>query len=45
MIHLLKKGHTYIQVDKITNIAGKNGISKHKKVLANISALNEIKQN
>ncbi len=39
------KGHAYIQVDKITNMAGKTEISKHKKVLRNISALNEIKQN
>lgn len=39
------KGHAYIQVDKITNIAGKAEMRKHKKVLCNISALNEIKQN
>lgn len=39
------KGHAYMQVEKITNIAGKNMISKHKKVICNITALNEIKQN
>jgi len=39
------KGHAYIQVEIITNIAGKDEISRHKKVIGNISALNEIKQN
>ena len=39
------KGHAYIQVEKITNIAGKDEISKHKRVIANITALNENKQN
>ena len=39
------KGHAYMQVEKITNIAGKNEISKHKKVIGNITVLNEIKQN
>lgn len=39
------KGHAYIQVDKITNIAGRTEVGKHKKVIGNISALNEIKQN
>ena len=39
------KGHAYMQVEKITNIAGKGEISKHKKVIGNITALNEIKQN
>lgn len=38
------KGNAYVQVDKITNIAGKAEIRKHRKVLNNISALNEIKQ-
>lgn len=33
------KGHAYMQVEKITNIAGKNMISKHKKVTNNITAL------
>ena len=39
------KGHAYIQVEIITNIAGKDEISRYKKVIGNISALNEIKQN
>lgn len=40
-----RKGHAYMQVEKITNIAGKDAISKYKKVIGNITALNEIKQN
>ena len=39
------KGHAYMQVEKINNIAGKDEISKYKKVIGNISALNEIKKN
>ena len=39
------KGHAYMQVENITNIAGKDEIRKHKKVIGNITALNEIKQN
>lgn len=35
------KGHAYMQVEKITNIAGKDAISKHKKVLSNITVLSE----
>ena len=34
-----------MQVEKITNIVGKDEINKHKKVIGNITALNEIKQN
>lgn len=39
------KGQAYAQVQKITNIAGKDAISKHKKVIGNITALNETKKN
>lgn len=39
------KGNAYMQVEKITNIAGKDEISKYKKVIRNITVLNEIKQN
>ena len=37
------KGYAYMQVDKITNIAGKKTIKKHKKVKRNISAENFTK--
>ena len=36
-----RKGHAYMQVERIMNIAGKNAIGKHKKVIGNITALNE----
>lgn len=39
------KGNAYMQVEKIINIAGKNMIARYKKVMGNITALNEIKQN
>ena len=39
------KGHAYMQVERITNIAGKDEICKYKKVIGNITALNEIKRN
>ena len=39
------KGHAYMQVERITNIAGKDEIRKYKKVIGNITALNEIKRN
>lgn len=38
-----RKGHAYIQVKKITNIAGKAAIRKYKKVIGNITALNETR--
>ncbi len=34
-----RKGNAYMQVEKITNIAGKDAISKYKKVIGNITAL------
>ena len=40
-----RNGHAYMQVEKITNIAGKDAISKYKKVIGNITALNERKRN
>lgn len=40
-----RKGPAYMQVEKITNIAGKDAIRKYKKVIKNITALNESKQN
>lgn len=39
------KGHAYMQVEKITNIAGKDRVGEHKMVIGNITALNEKKQN
>jgi len=39
------KGHAYMQVERITNIAGKDEIRKYKKAIGNITALNEIKRN
>lgn len=38
------KGHAHMKVDKITNIAGKDAISEHRKVIGNITALNETGQ-
>ena len=38
-----RKGHAYMKVERITNIAGKAAVSKHKKVIGNITALNEMK--
>ena len=35
------KGHAYMQVDRIINIAGKNAISKHKEIIGNITVLNK----
>lgn len=35
------KGYAYMQVEKITNIAGKKTIKRHKKVKRNITAENE----
>ena len=40
-----RKGHAYMKVERITNIAGKEAISKYKKVIGNITILNETKQN
>ena len=37
------KGHAFMQVEKITNTAGKDAFSKHKKAIINITALNETK--
>lgn len=36
------KGNDYMQVEEITNIAGKKAINKYKKVKRNITAINEI---
>ena len=38
------KGQAYIQVDKITNTAGKEVVNIHKKAISNITALNEVSQ-
>lgn len=35
-------GSAYMQVDKITYVAGKNRVKKRKKVIGNITALNEV---
>lgn len=36
------KGNDYMQVEKITNVAGRKAINKYKKVKRNITAINEI---
>lgn len=38
------KGHAYMRVEKIINIAGKVAISKYKKIIANITVLNRNDQ-
>lgn len=40
-----RKGHAYMKVERITNIAGKAAISKHKKAIGNVTVLNETKRN